>query len=73
MPASVGLTSPMDERTIWAWTENAMPLLYVESGAVAVLTLSRPQACNAGGEDYNGALWECCRGWRMTPTSALSS
>src|SRR6266568_4524794 len=36
----------------------AMPLLYEKHGAVAVLTLSRPQARNAWGEDYNAALKE---------------
>ena len=35
-----------------------MPLLYEKRGAVAVLTLSRPQARNAWGEDYNAALLE---------------
>ena len=35
-----------------------MPLLYEKRGAVAVLTLSRPQARNAWGEDYNAALQE---------------
>src|SRR5260370_37856897 len=35
-----------------------MPLLYEKHGAVAVLTLSRPQARNAWGEDYNAALKE---------------
>ncbi len=30
-----------------------MPLLYEKRGHVAVLTLSRPQARNAWGEDYN--------------------
>ncbi len=35
-----------------------MPLLYKKHGAVAVLTLSRPQARNAWGEDYNAALKE---------------
>ena len=35
-----------------------MPLLYDKRGAVAVLTLSRPQARNAWGEDYNAALKE---------------
>src|SRR5437870_11168157 len=35
-----------------------MPLLYEKHGAVAVLTLSRPQARNAWGEDYNAALQE---------------
>jgi enoyl-CoA hydratase/carnithine racemase len=35
-----------------------MPLLYEKRGAVAVLTLSRPQARNAWGEDYNAALVE---------------
>ena len=35
-----------------------MPLLYEKRGAVAVLTLSRPQARNAWGEDYNAALKE---------------
>jgi enoyl-CoA hydratase/carnithine racemase len=35
-----------------------MPLLCEKHGAVAVLTLSRPQARNAWGEDYNAALKE---------------
>src|SRR5258708_6302487 len=35
-----------------------MPLLCEKHGAVAVLTLSRPQARNAWGEDYNDALRE---------------
>jgi enoyl-CoA hydratase/carnithine racemase len=35
-----------------------VPLLYEKHGAVAVLTLSRPQARNAWGEDYNAALKE---------------
>jgi enoyl-CoA hydratase/carnithine racemase len=35
-----------------------MPLMYEKRGAVAVLTLSRPQARNAWGEDYNEALKE---------------
>src|SRR5258708_6488806 len=35
-----------------------MPLLYEKRSAVAVLTLSRPQARNAWGEDYNAALKE---------------
>jgi enoyl-CoA hydratase/carnithine racemase len=35
-----------------------MPLLCEKRGAVAVLTLSRPQARNAWGEDYNAALKE---------------
>jgi enoyl-CoA hydratase/carnithine racemase len=35
-----------------------MPLLYEKRGAVAILTLSRPQARNAWGEDYNAALQE---------------
>jgi enoyl-CoA hydratase/carnithine racemase len=35
-----------------------MPLLYAKHGAVAVLTLSRPQARNAWGEDYNDGLKE---------------
>ena len=35
-----------------------MPLLYEKRGHVAVLTLSRPQARNAWGEDYNAALME---------------
>ena len=35
-----------------------MPLLYEKQGSVAVLTLSRPQARNAWGEDYNAALLE---------------
>ena len=35
-----------------------MPLLYEKRGQVAVLTLSRPQARNAWGEDYNAALME---------------
>src|SRR5512146_263148 len=38
--------------------DNAMPLLYEKRGHVAVLTLSRPQARNAWGEDYNEALKE---------------
>ncbi len=33
-----------------------MPLLYEKHGAVGVLTLSRPQARNAWGEDYNNGL-----------------
>jgi len=35
-----------------------MPLLHEKRGHVAVLTLSRPQARNAWGEDYNSALKE---------------
>ena len=35
-----------------------MPLLCEKRGPVAVLTLSRPQARNAWGEDYNAALKE---------------
>src|SRR5579863_4035000 len=35
-----------------------MPLLCEKRGAVAVLTLSRPQARNAWGEDYNDGLKE---------------
>jgi enoyl-CoA hydratase/carnithine racemase len=35
-----------------------MPLLYEKHGAVGVLTLSRPQARNAWGEDYNEGLKE---------------
>jgi enoyl-CoA hydratase/carnithine racemase len=35
-----------------------MPLLYEKRGHVAMLTLSRPQARNAWGEDYNAALLE---------------
>src|SRR6476660_3561900 len=35
-----------------------MPLLYEKHGAIAVLTLSRPQARNAWGEDYSAALLE---------------
>jgi enoyl-CoA hydratase/carnithine racemase len=35
-----------------------MPLLYEKHGSIAVLTLSRPQARNAWGEDYNAALLE---------------
>lgn len=35
-----------------------MPLLYEKRGAVGVLTLSRPQARNAWGEDYNEGLKE---------------
>src|ERR1044071_9663710 len=35
-----------------------MPLLYEKRGHIAVLTLSRPQARNAWGEDYNDALRE---------------
>src|SRR5258708_16300747 len=35
-----------------------MPLLYEKQRAVAVLTLSRPEARNAWGEDYNAALKE---------------
>ena len=35
-----------------------MPLLYEKRGPVAVLTLSRPQARNAWGEDYNDTLKE---------------
>ena len=35
-----------------------MPLLYEKRGAVAVLILSRPQARNAWGEDYNDGLKE---------------
>src|SRR5438067_9990344 len=35
-----------------------MPLLYEKRGAVGILTLSRPQARNAWGEDYNAALKE---------------
>ena len=35
-----------------------MPLLYEKHGAVALLTLSRPHARNAWGEDYNEGLKE---------------
>ena len=35
-----------------------MPLLYEKHGAIALLTLSRPQARNAWGEDYNAGLRE---------------
>lgn len=35
-----------------------MPLLYDKRGAIGILTLSRPQARNAWGEDYNVALKE---------------
>ncbi len=35
-----------------------MPLLYDRKGAVAILTLSRPQARNAWGDDYNTGLAE---------------
>ena len=35
-----------------------MPLLYEKQGPVAILTLSRPQARNAWGEDYNDSLKE---------------
>ena len=35
-----------------------MPLLYEKDGAVALLTLSRPHARNAWGEDYNEGLKE---------------
>jgi enoyl-CoA hydratase/carnithine racemase len=35
-----------------------MPLLHEQRGHVAILTLSRPQARNAWGEDYNDALKE---------------
>src|SRR5260370_40058455 len=35
-----------------------MPLLYEKRGAVAVLIMSRPQARNAWGEDYNTTLLE---------------
>ena len=35
-----------------------MPLLYEKRGAVGILTLSRPQARNAWGEDYNAGLKE---------------
>ena len=35
-----------------------MPLLHEKRGAVAVITLSRPQARNAWGEDYNTGLKE---------------
>jgi enoyl-CoA hydratase/carnithine racemase len=38
--------------------DGLMPLLYEKRGHVAVLTLSRPQARNAWGEDYNEALKE---------------
>jgi enoyl-CoA hydratase/carnithine racemase len=38
--------------------DDQMPLLYDKKGAVAVLTLSRPQARNAWGEDYNTGLAE---------------
>ena len=30
-----------------------MPLLYEKRGPVGIITLSRPQARNAWGEDYN--------------------
>ena len=33
-----------------------MPLLYEKRGHVAILTLSRPEARNAWGEDYNEGL-----------------
>src|ERR1043166_1609732 len=35
-----------------------MPLLYEKRGAVGIITLSRPQARNAWGEDYNSGLKE---------------
>ena len=35
-----------------------MPLLFEQKGSVAILTLSRPQARNAWGEDYNEGLIE---------------
>src|SRR5437667_12770583 len=35
-----------------------MPLLYDKPGQVGIITLSRPQARNAWGEDYNAALKE---------------
>ena len=33
-----------------------MPLLYEKRGAIGIVTLSRPQARNAWGEDYNAGL-----------------
>src|SRR5580658_5767612 len=38
--------------------EAAMPLLYEKRGPIAILTLSRPEARNALGEDYNKGLVE---------------
>ncbi len=35
-----------------------MPLLHEKRGQVAIITLSRPQARNAWGEDYNSGLKE---------------
>src|SRR6202051_2597383 len=35
-----------------------MPLLYEKRGQIGIITLSRPQARNAWGEDYNAALKE---------------
>ena len=35
-----------------------MPLLYDKRGAIGIITLSRPQARNAWGEDYNSGLKE---------------
>ena len=49
-----------------------MPLLYEKRGAVAMLTLSRPQARNAWGEDYKMGSRNCCRVSRTIPRSALS-
>ena len=49
-----------------------MPLLYEKRGAVGILTLSRPQARNAWGEDYNAALKEMLPQLERTATSAAS-
>ena len=35
-----------------------MPLLHEKRGHIAIITLSRPQARNAWGEDYNSGLKE---------------
>src|SRR5215471_10351883 len=38
--------------------DAAMPLLYDKRGSIGIITLSRPQARNAWGEDYNSGLKE---------------
>jgi enoyl-CoA hydratase/carnithine racemase len=47
-----------------------MPLLCDRRGAVAVLTLSRPEARNAWCEEFQTGLVQCCRNWNQIPTCA---
>ena len=47
-----------------------MPLLHERRGAVAILTLSRPEARNAWCEEFKAGLRECCRNWRTIPQFA---